>query len=312
MTSMQPAVISIIIPAYNYAHTLERAIASARNQLDKNCELMIINDGSTDNTKDLLASLNLKYSNIVTINKLNGGLASTRNEGIRLAKGDYLIFLDADDELHSDAIHHIRTHLEQKPESRFLIGGHCSILPNGKRKLHLPNPLPDSAYDKLKSYLIDKTISLSNGACVMHKSIFTDYTYPEHFRNSEDLPMFAYTLVNFNCSILNFPLADIYKHDDSLRHNVEYAENVGLQLVDEVFNIKRIPQALQALKKAFLVQRLLSLSRVSHESNRHLQNNALFSQAFKLDKSIIFRWSYFKKFIISFCKYHQLKIAPKQ
>ncbi len=302
MCQIQTPMISIIIPAYNYAHTLERAIASVHNQLDNNCELIVINDGSTDNTADLLAKLSLKYCNIIIINKPNGGLASTRNAGVRLAKGDYLIFLDADDELYTTAIHHIRQHLAQKPESQFIIGGHCSISPDGRKKLHLPNPLPESRYDKLKSYLIDKTISLSNGACVMHKSIFSDYTYPEHFKNSEDLSMFAYTLVNFNCSTLRLPLANIYKHDDSLRHNVEYAENVGLLIVDEVFNIKRIPKELQSLKKAFFVQRLLSLSRISHESNRHLQNNRLFSQAFKLDKSIIFRWSYFKKFIISFCK----------
>ena len=299
MTNIQTPVISIIIPAYNYAHTLERAIISTRKQMDKNCELIIINDGSTDNTADLLASLCSKYNDIIIINKLNGGAGSARNQGIRLAKGDYLVFLDADDELRHDAIYQIRQHLKQNPESRFVIGGHYSINPNGKRKLHLPTPLPDSNYSKLKAYLIDKTISLSNGACVMHKSIFKDYLYPEHFRNSEDLPVFAYTLTNFKCTTLNIPLANIYKHDDSLRHNYEYTENVGLQLVYEVFDIKRIPQALQPLKKAFLVQRLLSLSRVSHESNRHLQNNILFKQAFKIDKSIIFKWSYFKKYIIS-------------
>ncbi|QVL45215.1 MAG: glycosyltransferase family 2 protein [Methylophilaceae bacterium] len=307
MPNIQAPVISIIIPAYNYAHTLERAIISAHKQLDENCELIIINDGSTDKTADLLASLTLKYNNILVINKQNGGLASTRNEGIRLAKGDYLIFLDADDELHTDAIYNIRLHLKQNPESRFVIGGHVSINQNSKKKMHLPNQLPESSYDKLKAYLIDKTISISNGACVMHNSIFTNYVYPEHFRNSEDLAMFAYTLVNFNCSTLSFPLANIHKHDDSLRHNVEYSESVGLHLVEEVFNINRIPKALQSLKKPFLVQRLLSLSRVSHESNRHLQNNIFFVQAFKLDKSIILRWPYFKKFIISFYKHHQTK-----
>jgi glycosyltransferase involved in cell wall biosynthesis len=286
MTNIQVPVISIIIPAYNYAHTLERAITSAHKQLDENCELIIINDGSTDNTADLLASLTSKYNNILIINKQNGGLASTRNEGIRLAKGDYLIFLDA-------------LHLKQNPESLFVIGGHVSINTNGKKKMHLPTALPASSYDKLKSYLIDKTISISNGACVMHNSIFTNYVYPEHFRNSEDLAMFAFVLVNFPCSNLDFPLANIYKHDDSLRHNVQFAEGIGLQLVEEIFNPNRIPEELQTLKNDFLVQRLLSLSRVCHVANHHLQSTQYFIQAFKLKKSVIFKWSYFKKFIRS-------------
>ncbi|MDO8961020.1 MAG: glycosyltransferase family A protein [Methylophilus sp.] len=302
MSYVDSSIISIVIPAYNYAHTLERAVLSVYNQLDEFTECLVINDGSTDNTADLLDSFNTKYHKLTVISKPNGGLASTRNAGIRTAKGDYLIFLDADDALFPDAIANIRLHLKHNPESKFVIGGHCSITMNGKHKLHLPNPLPNSAYVRLKSYLIDKTISISNGASVMHKAIFVRYCYPEHFKNSEDLSMFAYTLVNFPCSILPQPLANIYKHDDSLRHNVSYAENVGLRLVDEVFSTDRIPEELQALKKEFTVQRLLSLSRVCNEANRHSQCVDFFSQAFVIDKNILFKWSYLKKYMASFLK----------
>jgi len=296
------SVISIIIPAYNYAHTIDRAVSSVYKQMDNQCELLVINDGSTDNTQALLADLTTQYSRMTVVNKPNGGLASTRNTGISLAKGDYLIFLDADDEFCPDAISSIRNHLKQNPDTHFVIGGHYSINSNGKKKLHKPTPLPNAIYNRLKSYLIDKTTSISNGACVMHKSIFTDYQYPEHFRNSEDLSMFAYALVNFSCSNLDLPLANIYKHNDSLRHNVQFSEDVGLQLVEEIFHLNRIPKKLQILKNDFVVQRLLSLSRVCHTSNRHPQSTQYFIQAFKLKKSVIFKWSYFKKFMISVSK----------
>lgn len=295
--------LSVVIPAYNYAHTLSRAVESVASQLDATTELIVINDGSTDNTAAVLSDLKEKYADkLIVFNKKNGGLASTRNFGIANTNSEYMVFLDADDEMAPEAILNINNHLSKNPNTQFLIGAHYSITSNGKKKLHLPNALPINAYDKLKAYLIDKSLSISNGACVMHRSLFNQYQYPEHFRNSEDISMFAYTLANFNCATIDNPLANIYKHDDSLRHNASYAENVGLQLVDEVFEPSRIAAELQTLKKPFLVQRLLSLSRVCHENKRHLQCTAFFTQAFKLDWRVIYNWSYSKKCITSFFK----------
>lgn len=297
----QPAasMISIIIPTYNYAHTLERAVSSVCNQTDHLCEVMIINDGSTDNTQEILENLKIKYDKIVVVNKPNGGAASTRNLGISLSKGKYLIFLDADDELCPEAINNIRHHIQRHPNTQFIIGGHYSVSMDGKKKLHRPSRLSKDPHHRLKSYLIDKTISVSNGASVVHKSVFTDYRYPEQFRNAEDIPMFAYILARFECGTLDFPLANIYKHNDSLRHNVKFSEDVGLNLVEEVFDIKRIPEKSQSLKKDFYSQRLLSLSRVCYESKRYYQSTQYFKQAFQQNNAVIFKWSYFKKFIIS-------------
>jgi glycosyltransferase involved in cell wall biosynthesis len=276
--------------------------------MDANTEVLVVNDGSTDNTKDVLLELQKKLQDkIMVFTKPNGGLSSTRNFGIKQASGDYLIFLDADDEIADNAIHHMREHLKQHSNSQFIIGGHTSIFTNGKRKSHTPADLPEQPLAKLQAYLIDKKLSLSNGACLMHKSIFNQHNYPEHFRNSEDIPIFAYALVNFKCSIIKAPLANIYKHDDSLRHNVTYTENVGLQLVEEVFNKNRITAELQVLKKPFLVQRLLSLSRVCHENNRHLQCKQFFVKALKNDWRVVLKWSYFKKFMKSY-----LQVAFRQ
>ncbi len=76
--------LSIIIPAYNYAHTLARAVVSVANQLDEKTELIVINDGSTDNTHSVLDQLKTRFKNQLTIYfKDNGGLAHTRNYGIK-------------------------------------------------------------------------------------------------------------------------------------------------------------------------------------------------------------------------------------
>lgn len=88
--------ISVVIPSYNYAKYLPEAIESALGQTYKNIELIVINDGSADNT-DQVAQ---KYKNRIRyISRENKGIIATRNEGIRLSKGEYIIQLDADDYL---------------------------------------------------------------------------------------------------------------------------------------------------------------------------------------------------------------------
>lgn len=255
--------ISVVIPAYNYAKTLPRAVQSVLSQLEgASAELLVIDDGSTDATPQVLDELLAKYpGRFRSIRKLNGGLASVRNRGIAEALGHYLVFLDADDEMASGAIEALSTHIAAHPQTRCVIGAHWSISPNGSKSLHVPGKLPESAKERVRGYLLDKTIALSNGACAMHREVFQLGNYPEQFRNSEDIPVFAQILARSPCTTLEQPLALIHKHDDSLRHNVQHAHAVGLQLVDEVFSAARLPVEMHDLRREYKAQRCLSLFR---------------------------------------------------
>jgi glycosyltransferase involved in cell wall biosynthesis len=83
---------SIVIPTYNSVDKLLQAIQSISSQNFQNFELIVVDDGSTDNTQNVVENMNLRY-----IRKKNGGPASARNLGIREAKGEYICLLDADD-----------------------------------------------------------------------------------------------------------------------------------------------------------------------------------------------------------------------
>ena len=99
--------VSVIIPAYNAENDIEHCIESIISQTYKNTEIIIVNDGSKDNTKKILEKLNNKYENIIIINQKNNGVSASRNAGINMASGDYLMFVDSDDFLENIAIEHL-------------------------------------------------------------------------------------------------------------------------------------------------------------------------------------------------------------
>ena len=288
--------LSIIIPAYNYAQTLPRTVESVMSQLAEDCELIIIDDGSTDETPAVIKVLQRRFpGRIRSERKPNGGLASVRNQGIHLASADWLIFLDADDEMAEGAVERIRIHLQSNPETRFVAGGHISVSPAGKRSQHSPGRMPDNPLDRVRAYLLDKKLSLSNGACVMHRQVFERGNYPETFRSAEDIPVFSQVLASYPCTVLDAPLALIHKHDASLRPQFVHANAGGLRLVEEVFSEQRLPAECQILRRPYTVQRSLSLFRSAWLANEPELAKQWFRQALKADWRVLFNGSYSRK-----------------
>lgn len=100
---MKPLV-SIIIPVYNVEKYLEECLDSVVNQTYSNLEALVINDGSTDGSSQILKRYAEKYKNIKLVEKENTGQGDTRNLGIDMASGEYIFFLDSDDYIKNDTI----------------------------------------------------------------------------------------------------------------------------------------------------------------------------------------------------------------
>src|SRR5438034_8573923 len=97
VSSDRPA-ISVVIPTYNCAHMLADAIRSAYAQTLPPVEVVVVNDGSTDDTAQLLDGISKNLpSSFVYETKANGGEASARNRGVELSRGEFVAFLDQDD-----------------------------------------------------------------------------------------------------------------------------------------------------------------------------------------------------------------------
>lgn len=95
--------LSVIIPAYNGEKFLAETLDCVLNQTLKSVQIVIVNDGSTDSTADIIAEYAKKHSNILPINQPNSGVSAARNNGIRNASGEYLLFLDSDDFFTADS-----------------------------------------------------------------------------------------------------------------------------------------------------------------------------------------------------------------
>jgi glycosyltransferase involved in cell wall biosynthesis len=299
---MTKPLFSIIIPVYNYGAVVHRAIQSVLGQPGNDAELIVINDGSTDDSHEILDDILQKSETPFTlIHQKNQGPAATRNNGIEASNGVFLIFLDADDKLTPLSLNHFRDVItEAHQEVDVILGGHESVsIKNGKIKSYTPGSVPDTPFAKAKAYLIDKSIRISNGAIAIRRSIFDHYRFPERFRNSEDLPVFAHSLVNYRVKTTDNNLVSIYKHDDSLRHNIAHARQIGTSIVDEMFD-HALPETVQKLRKPYLCRRLLSLSRTLYIADDKTGCRHFYHQAVFLDWTTIFNWQYTKKYLRSF------------
>ncbi|MBZ2404815.1 glycosyltransferase family 2 protein [Liquorilactobacillus hordei] len=118
--------ISVIVPVYNVAPFLRRCLDSIINQIYKNIEIVLVNDGSTDNSGEILNEYKLKDPRIKIIQQRNGGLSNARNTGISNSKGTYITFIDSDDYVSKDYVSYLLSLLQKNNfQSKLAI---CSLM----------------------------------------------------------------------------------------------------------------------------------------------------------------------------------------
>ncbi len=121
--------VSVIIPTYNRAHTILRAVNSVIKQSYKAFEIIVVNDGSTDET---LKVLHPYHKDIKIISQTNKGVSSARNTGIRSAVGDWIALLDSDDEWLPEKLEHQNAYYKINPDMQIFQSSEIWIR-NGRR-----------------------------------------------------------------------------------------------------------------------------------------------------------------------------------
>ncbi|HFI0601863.1 TPA: glycosyltransferase family 2 protein [Streptococcus suis] len=128
--------VTIIIPVYNSSNYLEKCLTSLVNQSYKGIRIIVVNDGSTDNSLEIAKSFSNKFENIKVIDKANGGVSSARNIGIKNTETDYLMFVDSDDYLDE---YYVERLISDVYDEDLVIGYHTQFDSNGIVKKQLVN-----------------------------------------------------------------------------------------------------------------------------------------------------------------------------
>ncbi|ONG70995.1 hypothetical protein BKK42_17900 [Bacillus cereus] len=104
--------VSIIVPAYNVDKFIEKCLSSILEQTYTNIEVIVVDDGSTDKTGQLIDNVSQQDNRVNVIHKKNAGVSAARNTGIEMSKGDYLVFVDADDYIAQDYVEYMLSLIE--------------------------------------------------------------------------------------------------------------------------------------------------------------------------------------------------------
>lgn len=162
---MAELLVSVIIPTYNYAHFIGEAIESVLAQTYRNFEIIVVDDGSTDETSDVVS----RFSQVRYIQQTNQGIAAARNTGVRSSKGHYLVFLDADDCFLPHALAAGVASLNGNPSCAFA-SGHWELVSRDRKPL--PSPpvicIKDNNYRAFLNYNYIGTI----GQVIFRRSVF--------------------------------------------------------------------------------------------------------------------------------------------
>jgi len=213
---------SVVIPLFNKAIYVEESIKSVLNQSFKEFELIIVNDGSIDNSLDivtgLVSTLLPPLGGWKVIDQINQGVSIARNNGVKVSKCDYIAFLDADDWWEPTYLEEMVKLIEEYPNAG-IYGSNYYLIKNGNKRV-APIGI-DSAFNKgtinyFKEYAKTGCMPLWTGATVIKKTIFvSEKGFKPNLKLGEDFDLWIRVALKYPVAYLNKPLAN-YNQDVEL------------------------------------------------------------------------------------------------
>jgi len=207
---MKTIKVSIIIPTYNCSSLLERAIKSVLAQTYENWELIIVDDGSTDGTKDLVANFRKIEPRIKYIWQNNSGApARPRNTGIKSASGEYIAFLDHDDEWLPNKLEKQVALLENSPEIAFVS---CNVIVVSPKRSELISSPKYKGENFLKK-MLEKNLILTASSVVVRREIFDKVgLFDETLKFADDWDMWVRIALKYKFDYIDEPLVKYFWH----------------------------------------------------------------------------------------------------
>ncbi len=228
--------VSIVIPTYNRGHLLPECIKSVLAQSFRDFEIIVIDDGSTDNTPEIVSAFPVKY-----FRQENRGPASARNRGIELSCGEYIAFLDSDDVLLKDALEKGVDVLDKHPEVGFSYGQVCMVDENGhiyrvRKSIYQDGSAIVDCKEQIRELLFDCRVTTS--AAMMRRQCLDEVGgFHEELRNSHDRHLFIRMAKRFPVAYIAEPLVNYRVHANQIHKQADpkMLERAFLLSLQEVF-----------------------------------------------------------------------------
>lgn len=204
--------VTVVIPVYNGARFLRSAIDSALAQTWKDLEILVVDDGSTDETPAVIASYGAR---IRTIRKPNGGTSSALNAGIRAARGQWIAWLDCDNTWEPTKIERQMEAARLHPSAGLIYTDYLQVAEDGREIGRAGGPCPRSRGARILRLI--RTMYINSNATLIRKSVFDEVgLYDETEPTAHDLEMFLRILDRYEIVHLPEPLLRYRFHPGQL------------------------------------------------------------------------------------------------
>lgn len=288
---------SIVIPAYNYAHFLGAALDSVFAQSGSELEVIVVDDGSTDDTAELVKRYVQRDARLHYVYQDNQGPAAARARGLAESRYPWVLFLDADDELLPGALTTFKDTIEANPGVGVLVASHLSDQ-QGRVKLVPAGPVGADRRRNFLAYL-EKRISMYSGSCALHRSVCDELDFKTGLSHTEDMPLFAYLLANHDAVGIAEPVLKVRHHASSRRHDVDAALALGMDLESAIFNDNRLPDWAQSYRRYYRARRAISLLKLADRHRRPDQVRRFFRIALRADWRQALHPRYLRRYLAS-------------
>lgn len=265
--------ISVIVPVYNAEKYIEKCISSIANQTMKDIEILAINDGSTDNSLNILDSLSLKYKGkLKIISKENGGAGSARNIGIENANGEFIKFVDADDYLKLDILDRMYNIAKENHVS-LVRGNYQTILGPIKMedKCSWSNIRGNQIIDvrENKDYIVSETPGIGNK--LISRELIGDLRFPENTK-WEDLAIMPVVVAS----------SERLFHMDENVYN--YRVNMNTTIKDF---INKIPNILDIIKCVETLEKNMQMRGLDEEYKNQIKSLYILHTLFRVENAML-------------------------
>ncbi len=243
--------ISVIIPTYNRKHTLQRAIDSVLAQTFKPYEIIIVDDGSKDGTKEWLLQ---NYPSVQYIHQPNNGVSSARNKGIQISQGSWIALLDSDDEWMPEKLEYQSRFIEVNRNSSF-----CHT-----NEIWIRNGVRVNQMKKHKKYGGDifkhclDICRISPSSSIIKKDVFEEVgAFDESLTVCEDYDLWLRVTAKFNILFLDEPLIKKYGgHLDQLSRVPEGIEQYRIRSLEKILSMGSLTETQFRSAKDMLIHKL--------------------------------------------------------